>query len=185
MESSDLVPAEPRRRRLSPGWLALGAIALLVVVLLAPALGGQPALPLQTGSIVPGFQLTAFDGSPMDLTAQRGKVVVVNFFASWCSPCRQEAADLEQTWRDYQAQGVQFFGIGYKDAAAKAQAFLHEFDVTYPATSEAGNRTARAYGVTGVPETFIVDRSGQLVRHILGPVTQQELAHELDQLLYP
>jgi cytochrome c biogenesis protein CcmG, thiol:disulfide interchange protein DsbE len=185
METPDLVPTEPRRRRLPPGWLAVGAIALLSIVLLALALSGDPVLPPQVGQAVPSFQLGAFDGSTMDINAQRGKVVVLNFFASWCAPCRQEAADIEQTWRDYQAQGVQFFGIGYKDAATKARAFLDEFDVTYPATSEAGNHTARAYGVTGVPETFIIDRSGQLVRHVLGPITRQELTHELDQLVNP
>ena len=185
MESPELVPAESRRRMLPPGWLAVGAIALLSIVLLALALSSDPVLPPQVGQPVPGFQLTAFDGSPMDLNAQRGKVVVVNFFASWCTPCKQEASDVEQTWRDYQAQGVQFFGIGYKDAATKARAFLDETGVSYPATSEDGNRTARAYGVTGVPETFIIDRSGQLVRHILGPITRQELSYELDQLVNP
>jgi cytochrome c biogenesis protein CcmG/thiol:disulfide interchange protein DsbE len=185
MESPEPTPIEPRRRRLPLGWLAVGAVALLTIVLLALAFSSDPVLPPQVGQPVPGFQLTAFDGSVMDMDAQRGRVVVLNFFSSWCSPCREEAGDIEQAWREYQAKGVQFFGIGYKDAAPKARAFLDEFGVTYPATSEAGNRTARSYGVTGVPETFIIDSSGRLARHFLGPITQQELEHELDQLVNP
>jgi cytochrome c biogenesis protein CcmG/thiol:disulfide interchange protein DsbE len=121
----------------------------------------------------------------MDLSSYRGQVVVLNFFASWCAPCRQEASDLEQTWRDYQGQEVQFLGIAYKDAASKAQAFLDEFGVTYPSAAETGNRTARAYGVTGVPETFIVDQQGQLVHHFVGPITEEELRAVLDQVLQP
>jgi peroxiredoxin len=174
-----------QKKRLPAGLLAAGVIALIVIVLLVVAFSGEPAMPPQVGEPVPEFQLSAFDGSPMVLSSQRGKVVVVNFFASWCDPCRQEAADLEQTWHDYRAEPVQFYGIGYKDAAASVKGFLAKFDVTYPATTETNNATARAYGVTGVPETFVVDGSGQLVRHFIGPVSQTELAHELDQLLNP
>jgi len=184
MEQTDSTSPEPKRK-LPAGLLAAGVIALIVIVLLVVALAGEPVMPPQAGEPVPEFQLTAFDGSPMILSSQRGRVVVVNFFASWCSPCRQEAADLEQSWRDYRARGVQFYGIGYKDAAQNVKRFLAEFDVTYPATTEGNNSTARAYGVTGAPETFIIDGSGRLVRQILGPVSQAELAHELDQLLNP
>ena len=176
---------ETRRRALSPAWAAAAAIALLVLGLLGYALLGQSTGSLQVGSPVPGFQLTALDGSPMDLDAQRGKVVVINFFASWCAPCRQEATDLEATWRLYQGQEVQFFGIAHKDAASKAQAFLDEFDVTYTSAIDPGNRTARTYGVTGVPETFIVNQQGQLVRHFLGPITLADLNREIDQALTP
>jgi cytochrome c biogenesis protein CcmG/thiol:disulfide interchange protein DsbE len=92
---------------------------------------------------------------------------------------------VEQAWRDYRSRGVQFYGIGYKDAASKAEAFLDEFSVSYPTTVEPGNRTARAYGVTGVPETFVIDRSGRLVHHFIGPVSREELAEQLDPLLEP
>jgi cytochrome c biogenesis protein CcmG/thiol:disulfide interchange protein DsbE len=120
----------------------------------------------------------------MSLAAQRGNVVVVNFFASWCNPCREEAADIEAAWREHQAQGVQFMGIAYKDADSKARAFLEEFGATYPGAVDPGNRTARAYGVTGVPETFVVDQQGQLVKHFIGPVTQAELDQVVSSLLY-
>ena len=121
----------------------------------------------------------------MDLGAQREQVVVVNFFASWCTPCRQEAADLERVWRDYQDRNVQFFGIAYKDASSKAQTFLDEFGVTYPSAVDPGNGIARAYGVTGVPETFVIDQQGHLLRHFLGPITMEQLAREIDAALEP
>lgn len=175
--------AEPRRSR-PLAWIAAAAVAVVVLGFLIYGLFAGPATKLQVGSPVPDFQITALDGSQMSLGAQRGKVVVINFFASWCNPCREEAADIEATWREVQDQGVQFIGIAYKDADSKAQAFLNEFGATYPSAVDPGNRTARAYGVTGVPETFVVDQQGLLVQHFIGPVTQQELEEVLSSLLY-
>jgi cytochrome c biogenesis protein CcmG/thiol:disulfide interchange protein DsbE len=183
MEASQSSQNQETRRGLSRAWLAASAVALLVLGLLGYALVSRPNSALQVGSPVPGFQLTALDGSQVDLDSQRGRVVVLNFFASWCNPCREEAADLESTWREYQDQDVQFWGIAYKDADSRAQAFLDEFGVTYPSVVEPGNRTARAYGVTGVPETFIVDEQGLLVRHFIGGVTQAQLKQVLNSLL--
>lgn len=185
MEPSHTTPESETRRRRSPARIAAAAIGLLVVGLLAFSLSSQTSTPPQVGSPVPLFQLTSFDGQPMELNAEPGKTTVINFFASWCIPCRQEAADLEQTWRQYGDREVQFYGIAYKDAASRAQEFLEEFDVSYPSGEDPGNRTARAYGVTGVPETFVVDSQGQLVKHFLGPITLQQLSAELDQLLAP
>ncbi len=185
METSEAFHNGENRQHLPLAWIAAAVIALLVLALLGYAVLADPTEPPQVGSPVPGFQLTALDGSPMNLGGQQGSVVIVNFFASWCDPCRQEAAALEQTWLEYQDQGVQFFGIAYKDADSRAQAFLNEFDVTYPSTVERNNRTARAYGITGVPETFVVDQQGLLVRHFLGPITQAQLIQEIDRLLEP
>jgi cytochrome c biogenesis protein CcmG/thiol:disulfide interchange protein DsbE len=185
METSHTSETDGTRRKLPLTWLAAGGIAVLVLGLLSFSLVVQPSEPPQVGQPVPDFQLTAFDGSPMDLGAQRGQVVVVNFFASWCAPCRQEAADLEQVWREYQDWNVQFFGIAYKDASSKAQTFLDEFGVTYPSAVDPGNETARTYGVTGVPETFVVDQQGHLLQHFLGPITMEQLRQEIDGALEP
>ncbi len=183
MEAPNASSEEQTERGLSPAWLAAGVIGLIVLGLLGYALIGVSSDPPEVGRPVPDFQLTALDGSPMNLAEQRGKAVVVNFFASWCAPCREEAVDLEQTWHEYQDRGVQFFGIAYKDADSKAQAFLEEFAVSYPSTVDPSNRTARAYGLTGVPETFVIDSQGLLVRHFLGPVSQAQLSQELNRLL--
>lgn len=186
MEAPETTQSEPGARGLSPVRVAagtVGAVALCIAVLLLYALVAKPAEPPQVGGPVPDFAFTALDGSSMDLGAHYGEVVVVNFFASWCDPCRQEAAALEETWRAYQGQGVRFFGIAYQDADSKAKAFLDEFGVTYPSTVDTTNRTARNYGVTGVPETFVVNREGNLVRHFLGPITQAQLAQEIERAL--
>lgn len=185
MEPSQLPQeTEPRRSACLTRAAAL-AVALLVLGLLGYALLTRPAEPPQVGSPVPDFQLVSLSGEPMNMSAHQGKAVVLNFFSSWCAPCRQEAAALEQTWRQYRDRGVQFLSIAYRDAPSKAQAFLDEFDVTYPAAVEPGNHTARAYGVTGVPETFVVDQQGRLVHHFIGPVTQAELSQILESLLKP
>lgn len=182
-ETPETTEQESGSRGLSPAWMAAAAIALIVAVLLVYGIVATPSEPPQVGSPVPDFEFTALDGSSMNLGARRGEVVVVNFFASWCDPCRQEAADLEQAWLAYQDQGVQFYGIAYKDADSKAQAFLDEFGVSYPSTVDTSNRTARDYGVTGVPETFVVGREELLVRHFLGPITQAELSREIERAL--
>ncbi|HSJ58310.1 MAG TPA: TlpA disulfide reductase family protein [Anaerolineae bacterium] len=185
METWHTTDSTPSERKRSPVVAAAAAVALVVIALLAYAILTGPNRPPQIGEAVPPFTLDTFDGQSMDLTAHQGDVVIVNFFASWCVPCRQEAADLEETWQSYRDEDVQFFGIAYKDARSKAQAFLDEFGVTYPSAFDAGNRVARTYGVTGVPETFVVDQQGRLVRHILGAVTADELGNEIDALLAP
>jgi len=172
-------------KRLKAASIAAGAIGLLVLGLLAYALISSPGGAPQEGSPVPLFRLTALDGSTIDLETQRDQVVVVNFYASWCAPCRQEAADLEQSWRSYQDQGVQFYGIAYKDASSAASSFLDEFGVTFPSAVDPSNRTARAYGVTGVPETFVIDQAGNLVHHFVGPVTENSLSQAISQALAP
>jgi cytochrome c biogenesis protein CcmG/thiol:disulfide interchange protein DsbE len=185
VESSETVPPGQTRKGRSSAWIAAGIIGLVVLALLGYALMADPVEPPQIDSAVPDFQHTALDGSPMNLSDHRGEVVVLNFFASWCDPCQEEAAALEQTWRAYQGRGVQFLGIAYKDADSKAQAFLNRFGVSYPSTVDRSNRTARAYGVTGVPETFVIDQQGLLARHFLGSITQAQLSQEIDRLLAP
>ena len=185
MQNTHTSPDLDASRRWSPAWIAAIIIAVIVLALLSYALASQSTASVQVGSPVPDFQLAALDGSEMSLSAQQGKVVVINFFASWCAPCREEAAALEQTWREYQGQGVQFFGIAYKDADSKAKAFLDEFGITYPSAVEPGNRTARAYGLTGVPETFVINQQGHMVRHFIGPVTKAQLSQEVETVLGP
>jgi len=173
----------PKPRRRSPVGIAVAAVSLVVLLLLGYSLlKGPTAAPLP-GSQVPAFQLSAFDGSSIGLDGQPGKVVVVNFFASWCNPCRQEAGALEASWQQYRERDVQFYAIAYKDAASKAKAFVDEFGITFPSSVDTGNRVARAYGVTGVPETFVIDRQGLLVRHFLGSVSSEELSLAVDEAL--
>ena len=181
MQIPDTNLPQPRRR--SPVGTAAAAVGLVVVLLLGYSLLTGPSSPPLPGSEVPSFQLTAFGGTAMALNGQPGQVVVVNFFASWCNPCREEAGDLEAIWQDYRERDVQFYAIAYKDATSKARAFVDEFGITFPSSADTGNRIARAYGVTGVPETFVIDRQGLLVRHFLGSVSSGELAQALEEAL--
>jgi cytochrome c biogenesis protein CcmG/thiol:disulfide interchange protein DsbE len=181
METPQAEPSVKPGRRPSPAWIAAGAIAALVIALLIYGLVARPAAPLVAGSPAPDFQLYALDGTPIGL--QPGQVVVLNFFASWCDPCQREAPALEQVWRDYQDRGVQFYGIAYKDAASKAQAFLDRFGVTYPSGADPTSEIANDYGVTGVPETFVIDQQGRLVHQFVGEITADQLIEKLDPLL--
>lgn len=185
METPQAEPIVKTGRRPSPAWIAAGAVAVIVVALLIYGLAARPATQLVQGNPVPDFELEALDGTTINLGAQLGKVLVLNFFASWCDPCQREAPALEQAWREYKARGVQFYGIAYKDAAPKAQAFLDQFDVSYPSGADPRSEIARSYGVTGVPETFVIDQQGRLVHRFVGEITADELTEKLDPLLGP
>lgn len=135
------------------------------------------------GEVAPAFTLETFDGEKLALADFRGQVVVINFWASWCKPCEQEAADLENTWRHYQGQGVQFLGVDYVDTETEARRYLDRFDITYPNGPDLGTRISQAYRMRGVPETFIVGKDGILRALIVGPTTQGELQGLIDPLL--
>lgn len=120
----------------------------------------------------PEFVLPRLDAQgTLALASLRGKVVVVNFWASWCIPCRDEAPVLEATWRRYRDRGTVVVGVNVQDLTDEAQRFLRETKTTFPQVRDRDNTVYRAYGLTGVPETFFVDRSGRIVRKFPGAVT--------------
>jgi cytochrome c biogenesis protein CcmG, thiol:disulfide interchange protein DsbE len=132
--------------------------------------------PPKIGGPAPGFTLRRI-GAPgtLDLAALRGKPVVLNFWASWCVPCKGEAKMLERAWRQYRAQGVVFLGIDYHDVTSDARTVLSHHDVTYPTVQDGSGAVADRYGVSAVPETYFVDRRGRLVgEHIVGTVVHQK-----------
>jgi len=129
----------------------------------------------EAGSSAPSFELPFLDGSGV-LTVEdlRGKPVVINFWASWCIPCREEAPLLEKTWRAYRDEGVVFLGVNIKDAASDARRFVNEFDITYPIVRDLDQRLTRDFGVKGLPETFFVDHRWTFVGTISGPQTSDQ-----------
>jgi len=109
----------------------------------------------------------------------------VNFWASWCVPCRDEAPALEKVWREYEDESVIFVGVDYKDVRSKAMGFIKEFNVTYPSGPDPYNRISRAYHITGVPETFLIAQDGRLAEWYIGPITETGLRAALEELLQP
>lgn len=157
--------------------LVLGLLAMLAWGLVRAESG-----PRGSGR-APDFTLTGFDGRTVTLSELRGQVVVVNFWASWCPPCREEAAYLERTWRAYEDRGVVFIGVDWVDTEKEALAYLDEFDITYINGPDIGTRIAQAYRIRGVPETFFVDKAGQLRGVYIGPLYPPELDNRIEELL--
>lgn len=130
----------------------------------------------------PEFELRLFEGGTFRLADQRGKLVVVNFWASWCPPCREEASELVAAWRALGPAGTVFVGVNVWDSEESARAFLATYGITYPNGPDPRGGILVDFGVTGIPETYVVDGMGRLVRRWVGPITRQELAGLLDSV---
>ncbi|MCL4545401.1 MAG: TlpA family protein disulfide reductase [Chloroflexi bacterium] len=130
----------------------------------------------------PQFTLPLFSGETFDLRAQRGRPVLINFWASWCAPCKEEAVALQQSWQKYGSQ-VAFLGVDVWDSDAQAKAFIATYHVTYPTGPDPSGRVAINYGLTGVPETFLISRQGQIVQHFVGPLSESVAAQLLTRLV--
>ncbi|MFQ5945074.1 MAG: TlpA family protein disulfide reductase [Anaerolineae bacterium] len=161
--------------------LILAALGLLFLLLLY-ALGTRVPGSLE-GRPAPDFTLALFDGREISLSDLRGQVVVVNFWASWCSPCRKEAPLLEEAWRSYGDRGVVFLGVDYVDTESEARAYLRQFGITYPNGPDRGSLIGRAFGITGVPETFFIDPQGKVAFAFPIPIDRASLTAALEELL--
>jgi cytochrome c biogenesis protein CcmG/thiol:disulfide interchange protein DsbE len=126
----------------------------------------------KTGTPAPHFTATRLEGGTFDLKSVRGKAVVLNFWASWCPPCKTEAAELERQWQRYRGQGVVFLGIDYNDVRSDARKFLERHGITYPTLLDGSGSIGDRYGLSAVPETYFINRQGHIVgEHIRGPIT--------------
>ncbi|MFN2165174.1 MAG: TlpA family protein disulfide reductase [Anaerolineae bacterium] len=169
-------------KRGSAGRYVVIAAALIFVALLAYGLftGGDSRV--ESGK-APNFTVTDFDGKTWNLDGMEGQVVVVNFWATWCISCKDEAVDLEMAWRDYQDRGVQFLGIDYLDQEPLNFEYIERYGITYPNGPDIQGRIYNAYGVEGLPETFIIDHNGEVAKVFVGAVGQAQLSAALDQVL--
>lgn len=168
-------------------------VAIPIVTLLAYGLTRDPrfiASPLP-GKAAPDFALPMLDapvtesatGDSIHLADMRGNVVLVNFWASWCIPCREEHPALLEGAHAFMPKGVKFVGIAYNDKPEDSRDWLKEYGQAYPSLLDPGAHVAIDYGITGVPETFILNKQGIVAFKKFGPITQAELAQKLDSLL--
>jgi cytochrome c biogenesis protein CcmG/thiol:disulfide interchange protein DsbE len=126
--------------------------------------------------VAPAFTLPRLDSdAELASSTLHGKVQVLNFWASWCGPCRDEAGLLESAARQWRPRGVVVLGVDHQDFAGDARGFMRRFGVTYPVVKDKGDALYGRYGATGVPETFCVNRNGRVVAHVPGAVTQDTL----------
>lgn len=172
---------EPKQQRAVLIWrTVIIVIALLFIGLLAWRLIQTNQSEHRADGAAPEFEFTTFEGETITLAGLRGKGVVLNFWASWCDPCRDEADLLEQTWQREEANGIVFLGLDYLDQEPAAKAYLDEFGITYPNGPDLRSEVARRYGIKGVPETFFIDPEGKIADIVIGPIVNQR---QMDELL--
>ena len=155
-------------------WQGVLVLILLGFVLLLAARLIQTNQSEQRASgVAPAFTLTTFDGQKISSADLLGKGVVLNFWASWCDPCRDEAAMLEETWNREKDNGIVFVGLDYLDQEPAAKAYMAEFGITYPSGPDLQSAAARRFGIKGVPETFFINPQGSITDIVIGPIVSQ------------
>lgn len=177
-------PTEPQRtgglRRWLPPVLAAVVVAMLAVALLRPSTGAESPL---VGKSAPDFTLVTLDGQPFRLRAHLGQPVIVNFWASWCVPCRDEAPLLRDLAGRQTATGLAVVGVVFSDKNLGAvRQFVQDYALAYPSLLDPDLRTAINYGVSGVPETFFIDKGGVVRGYDQGGLTRERLAAGLDKI---
>jgi cytochrome c biogenesis protein CcmG/thiol:disulfide interchange protein DsbE len=187
-EEKNIAETDLNEKKAGPKWgriLAWGGLFALLILVGAGLLNAQRPI-VAVDSPAPNFVLTTFDGQEIDSRDLRGKVIVLNFWASWCKPCEQEAVDLETAWQYYQpSEEVVFLGLAWTDTPTESAKYLNKFQITYPNGPDLGTRISQAFNRNmGVPETYIIDQEGVL-RHIkIGPfMSIQEITAVIDPLL--
>jgi cytochrome c biogenesis protein CcmG/thiol:disulfide interchange protein DsbE len=190
MSETPVVPAPDEKRKL-PAWaIVVGIVVMLIAALLALLLIKPPQKSL-CDEPAPTWTLNLFeeyrgglDQNSISLEDLRGKGVVLNFWASWCKPCEEEAAAMEAAWQQYKDKGIAFIGVDYLDQEPAAKRYLEKFGVSYLNGPDLASRISKRYTIRGVPETFFIDPDGNLVGcRKVGPLSPGELDQRIAEIM--
>lgn len=179
------------RRALSPAPIAIVCVLLALIALLAyglaqnePDRGVDEALARGERSPAPAFELPKLGGGGSESLADyRGQVVVLNFWASWCKPCRDESPLLERWHRRIRDRGATVLGVDILDVTGRAQDFIDEYGLTYPMLKDKDGEGLDKFGVVAYPETFVIDRQGRIAAVARGPVDDAFMRRNVAPLL--
>ena len=171
---------------LLPAAVLLGLLGWAITNPVTSSSGGSntdfSALDLE-GREAPDFSLESLDGGTVQLSDNRGLVVMVDFWASWCPSCRQEAAHLVELYDEYRPRGVEFIGVAIWDYPDDLRTYVDDFGINYPNALDRKGTVAIDYGVVATPEKFFIDREGNIARKFIGPTSPDLLRQQLDELL--
>jgi cytochrome c biogenesis protein CcmG, thiol:disulfide interchange protein DsbE len=162
-------------------WVLFFGLFSVVAIQLSKAQAGG----IKIGELAPDFVLTTFDGEDISLSSLSGKVIVMNFWASWCIECGYEAEELQTSWEFYEQDNeVIFLGVDWTDTDKEAAEYINKYEITYKNGPDYGTRISQAYHLTGVPETYIIDGNGILRYVKIGPfLSVQEINSQIELAL--
>jgi peroxiredoxin len=160
---------------------AQSAVCLPVVLaLLALAACSDDLVVLRPGEAAPDFQLESLERGPVSLAGLRGRLVMVRFWADWCKSCRTEMPLIEEKYRAYHDRGFEVLAVNVRQSEETAGRFAREVGITYPVLLDRDGAQAGAWGVIGLPTTFLIDREGKILEEIIGDMNRRSLGELLD-----
>ncbi|MBA2615603.1 MAG: TlpA family protein disulfide reductase [Actinobacteria bacterium] len=181
-----------RRTRILLQAAAVAVVASLVVLLavevFSDSKGRNLVSAVRRGETppAPSLELPALEGDKrISLASYRGKAVVLNFWASWCEPCKKETPMLQEAYERYRGEGLVVLGVNAQDFRTDARRFAERYEVTYPLVHDGPGATREAWGLTGFPETWWIDRQGRLVAYVQGQFSARELERNIERALGP
>lgn len=167
--------------------LVLAILISLFTIFLATGLSNRTSVTGRSGEQLigeksPEFLAAAIDGDSVSLSNYLGSPIVLNFWASWCPPCRDETPHFEKMWRLYRQKGVVLLGINVQDTVADADRYIKEFDVTFTNAIDKDGKIMVDYGVTGLPVTFFINREGIIIGRWVGSIGESNLKSRVEAL---